>query len=95
MAPVPKMAVFKVGDATITRVEEVYVPNYPLRDIFPDFTDAHLAQHVLHRLFPAAPRGARSWPTLRWSTGRCALDADHPRLQEWRWRSAPPDGRPV
>ncbi|AEA26684.1 hypothetical protein Psed_4531 [Pseudonocardia dioxanivorans CB1190] len=57
--------------------------------------DAHLAQHVLHRLFPAAPRGARSWPTLRWSTGRCALDADHPRLQEWRWHSAPPDGRPV
>ncbi|GEL26743.1 hypothetical protein PSU4_56970 [Pseudonocardia sulfidoxydans NBRC 16205] len=56
--------------------------------------DAHLAQRVLHRLFPATPRGSRSWPTLRWATGRCALDTDHPRLQEWRWHSAPPDGRP-
>ncbi|MBN9110540.1 MAG: hypothetical protein J0I34_17395 [Pseudonocardia sp.] len=56
--------------------------------------DAHLAHRVLHRLFPATPRGSRSWPTLRWATGRCALDADHPRLQEWRWHSAPPDGRP-
>ena len=45
MASIPAMSVFKIGDATITRVEEVYVPNYPLRDIFPDFTDAHLAQH--------------------------------------------------
>lgn len=56
--------------------------------------DAHLAHRVLHRLFPSTPRGSRSWPTLRWATGRCALDADHPRLQEWRWHSAPPDGRP-
>lgn len=57
--------------------------------------DAHLAHHVLHRLFPATPRSTRSWPTLRWATGRCTLDADHPRLREWRWHSAPPDGRPI
>ncbi|GAY08540.1 maleylpyruvate isomerase N-terminal domain-containing protein [Pseudonocardia sp. N23] len=56
--------------------------------------DAHLAHRVLCRLFPSTPRGTRSWPTLRWATGRCALDADHPRLEEWRWHSAPPDGRP-
>ncbi len=36
---------FKVGDATITRVEETNLPSYPLRDIFPDFTDAHMAEH--------------------------------------------------
>ena len=28
---------FKVGQATITRVEETYLPGYLLRDIFPDF----------------------------------------------------------
>jgi len=37
--------VFSVGKATITRIEETYLPCYPLRDIFPDFTDAHLAEH--------------------------------------------------
>ena len=36
---------FKVGDATITRVQETNVPCYLLRDIFPDFTDAHMAEH--------------------------------------------------
>ena len=36
---------FSVGDATITRVEETNLPSYPLRDIFPDFTDAHMAEH--------------------------------------------------
>ena len=30
---------FSVGDATITRVEETNLPSYPLRDIFPEFTD--------------------------------------------------------
>ena len=35
---------FTVGDATITRVEETNLPSYPLRDIFPDFTDAHIGR---------------------------------------------------
>ena len=36
---------FNVGQATITRIEETNLPGYLLRDIFPDFTDAHLAEH--------------------------------------------------
>ena len=35
----------KIGDATITRVEETNLPGYQLRDIFKEFTDAHLAEH--------------------------------------------------
>ena len=42
---------FKVGDATITRVEETNLPSYPLRDIFPAFSDAHMAEHK-HWLAP-------------------------------------------
>jgi glyoxylase-like metal-dependent hydrolase (beta-lactamase superfamily II) len=42
---------FKVGDATITRVEETFLACYPLIKIFPDFTDAHLAKHK-HWLAP-------------------------------------------
>jgi hypothetical protein len=37
--------VFSVGDAIVTRVEETNLPSYPLRDIFPEFTDAHMAEH--------------------------------------------------
>ena len=36
---------FSVGDATIVRVEETNLPTYPLREIFPEFNDAHLAEH--------------------------------------------------
>ena len=36
---------FSVGDATIVRVEETNLPTYPLREIFPEFSDAHLAEH--------------------------------------------------
>ena len=36
---------FSVGDATIVRVEETNLPTYPLREIFPEFTDAHLGEH--------------------------------------------------
>ena len=39
------MSVFTIGDATITRVEETNLPTYPARDIFPEFTDAHVAEH--------------------------------------------------
>ena len=42
---------FTLGQATITRVEETNLPSYPLRDIFPDFTDAHMAEHS-HWLAP-------------------------------------------
>jgi glyoxylase-like metal-dependent hydrolase (beta-lactamase superfamily II) len=36
---------FSIGDATIARVEETNLPTYPVRDIFPEFTDAHWAEH--------------------------------------------------
>ena len=36
---------FKVGEATVTRVEETNLPSYPLRDVFKEFTDAHMAEH--------------------------------------------------
>jgi glyoxylase-like metal-dependent hydrolase (beta-lactamase superfamily II) len=40
-----KLHTFSVGQARITRIEETYLPCYPLRDIFPEATDAHLAEH--------------------------------------------------
>ncbi|WP_269805043.1 maleylpyruvate isomerase N-terminal domain-containing protein, partial [Pseudonocardia kujensis] len=52
--------------------------------------DAHLALHVLRRLFPWAPHDERSWPTLRWANGRAPLGA-RPRLESWRWHCAPLD----
>jgi glyoxylase-like metal-dependent hydrolase (beta-lactamase superfamily II) len=39
------MTVFTIGQATITRVEETYCPTYRITDIFPECTDAVLAQH--------------------------------------------------
>ena len=36
---------FSVGDASIVRVEETNLPTYPVREIFPEFSDAHLAEH--------------------------------------------------
>ncbi len=39
------MTVLTLGKATITRVEETYLPTYPLRDIFPEASDAHVAEH--------------------------------------------------
>jgi len=39
------LSVFKVGGATVTRIEETYLPIYPAAEIFPEFTDAHLAEH--------------------------------------------------
>lgn len=42
---------FTIGDAKITRIEETYGPTYPLRDIFAEFTDEHLAKHK-HWLAP-------------------------------------------
>jgi glyoxylase-like metal-dependent hydrolase (beta-lactamase superfamily II) len=39
------MSVFKVGKATVTRIEETYLPIYPAAEIFPAFTAAHLKEH--------------------------------------------------
>ena len=39
------MSVYKVGKATITRIEETYQAIYPIADIFPDFTEADLKEH--------------------------------------------------
>lgn len=39
------MSVFTLGQATITRIEETYGATYPLRHIFPEITDAQLAEH--------------------------------------------------
>jgi glyoxylase-like metal-dependent hydrolase (beta-lactamase superfamily II) len=36
---------FKIGEATITRVQETNRPVYPLRDIFPECTDDLIARH--------------------------------------------------
>jgi len=45
------MTVFKVGKATVTRIEETYLAIYPPGDIFPELTDARLAEHS-HWLAP-------------------------------------------
>lgn len=39
------MSVFKVGKATITRIEETCQAVYPIADIFPAFTEADLREH--------------------------------------------------
>ena len=45
------MSVFTVGQASITRIEETYLPVYPPRHIFPEWTDAIAAEHA-HWLAP-------------------------------------------
>ena len=40
------MSVFKVGKATVTRIEETYLPVYPATDIFPELDAARLAEHA-------------------------------------------------
>jgi glyoxylase-like metal-dependent hydrolase (beta-lactamase superfamily II) len=39
------MSVFKVGKATLTRIEETYLAVYPSRDIFPELTKALFKEH--------------------------------------------------
>jgi glyoxylase-like metal-dependent hydrolase (beta-lactamase superfamily II) len=39
------MTVFSVGEATIARIEETYLPVYRPGDLFPEWSDAILAQH--------------------------------------------------
>jgi glyoxylase-like metal-dependent hydrolase (beta-lactamase superfamily II) len=45
------MSVFKVGRATITRIEETYLAIYPPKDLFPEYSEAHLREHG-HWLVP-------------------------------------------
>ena len=45
------MSVFKIGRATITRIEETYQPIYTPAELFPAWTEAHLAEHA-HWLAP-------------------------------------------
>jgi glyoxylase-like metal-dependent hydrolase (beta-lactamase superfamily II) len=40
------MSVFSVGQATITRIEETYLPTYRARDLFPEFSDEIEAEHA-------------------------------------------------
>src|SRR6202020_2988989 len=40
------MTEFKVGKATIVRIEETYLPTYPVRNIFPACDDDILAKHA-------------------------------------------------
>ncbi len=40
------MQVFKVGKATVTRIEETYQPIYPVKDLFPACTDEILQKHA-------------------------------------------------
>jgi glyoxylase-like metal-dependent hydrolase (beta-lactamase superfamily II) len=46
------MSVFSVGQATITRIEETYLPTYHARDLFREFDDEIEAQHA-HWLVPS------------------------------------------
>jgi len=46
------MTLFKVGSATIARVEETYGPTYPAKQIFPALSPEILAEHA-HWLAPA------------------------------------------
>lgn len=48
-----------------------------------------LAEKVLERLFPVAPRTTEPWSTLLWATGRGTLPG-HPDVgPDWTYRTAP------
>jgi hypothetical protein len=49
---------------------------------------APLADTVLARLFPWAPRDADPWAALLWATGRGELPGREP-VTTWRWHCAP------
>jgi hypothetical protein len=51
---------------------------------------ADLADAVLARLFPWAPRDGDPAATLRWATGRAVLAGFEP-VTSWRWHCAPLD----
>lgn len=57
---------FRVGEATVTRVEETYVGSYPLREVFKEFTDSHMAEHggwLARTTMTPGPVGS-SWPSI-------------------------------
>ena len=56
------MSVFKVGKATVTRIEETYLPVYPATDIFPELDEARLAEHA-HWMARAGPSNMASAPS--------------------------------
>ncbi len=39
------MSIFKVGKATVTRIEETYGPIYGPKDLFPEWSEVHLKEH--------------------------------------------------
>ena len=39
------MTTFKIGQATIARIEETYGPTFPAGEIFPEWSEATLAEH--------------------------------------------------
>ena len=39
------MTVFSVGKISVSRVEETYLPTYPARQIFPEWSDEINARH--------------------------------------------------
>lgn len=45
------MPVFKFGQATVTRIEDVYCPTYPMSHLFPDSTEEDVTKN-LHWLAP-------------------------------------------
>ena len=55
---------FNVGDATITRIEETYLPTYPVKQVFPAITDAQLSE--------ATCRGWRRITTIRRAAASCS-----------------------
>ncbi|GHH73813.1 hypothetical protein GCM10018793_13270 [Streptomyces sulfonofaciens] len=72
-------------------VVEILVHMYDIAEGFgiPWAPPAELCARVLARLFPHVPADtAEPWPAMLWATGRLALP-DRPRLDEWRWYSAP------
>ena len=46
------MTMFKIGQSTITRIEETYGPTFPPGEIFPEWSEATLAEHG-HWLAPS------------------------------------------
>jgi hypothetical protein len=52
---------------------------------------ADLAERVLRRLFPWAPRDASPWHALLWANGRVDLPSEPRPGPDWTWHCAPLD----
>ena len=56
-----------------------------------------LADAVVDRVLPWAPRDGTGWERLMWATGRASLGGRPPEPADWWWQSAPLaewDGKP-